>query len=57
MSSFAVTSWKAKAGKQIRRLALPGDEDIVLMSSEIYDAIAGSTMSVVSSLVGLWFLP
>ena len=28
-----------------------------LMGSEIDDATAGSTMFVVSSLVGLWFLP
>ena len=30
MSSFAVTSWKAKAGKQIRPLALLGDGGAVL---------------------------
>ena len=30
MSSFAVTLWKAKAGKQIRPLALPGDGCAVL---------------------------
>ena len=30
MSSFAVTSWKAKAGKQIRPLGLPGDGGAVL---------------------------
>ena len=30
MSSFAVTSWKAKAEKQIRPLALPGDGGAVL---------------------------
>ena len=28
-----------------------------LMGSKFDDATAGSTMSVVSSLVGLWFLP
>ena len=30
MSSFAVTSWKAKAGEQIKPLALPGDGGAVL---------------------------
>ena len=55
MSSFAVTSWKAKAGKQIRSLALPGDGGSVLMGSEIDDATAGSTMFVVSSLVVFGF--
>ena len=30
MSSFAVTSWKAQAGKQLRPLVLPGDGGAVL---------------------------
>ena len=30
MFTFAVTSWKAKGGKQIRPLALPGDGGAVL---------------------------
>ena len=32
MSSFTITSWKAKAGKQIRPLALPGDGCAILKS-------------------------
>ena len=42
MSSFAVTSWKAKAGKQIRPLALPGDGGTVLktLTKNIFDEYA-----------------
>ena len=42
MSSFAVTSWKAKAGKQIRPLALPGDGGALLkpLTEKTFDEYA-----------------
>ena len=45
MSSFAVTSWKAKAGKQIRPLALPGDGGAVLKNMHLMSSCHISLLS------------